>query len=128
MPTYTVGTGKTYPTIHAALIAVPANLSGTGIHTIEVYAGGTNIGDGYYYAGMVDAFQGFSNFSGANNIVIVGMVPNLGERGRGIIVNVTQSSPYGIWLGQYCRVVDISVTGDGIFSAGIYFDVWAPIP
>lgn len=44
MPTYTVGTGKTYSTITAALAAVPSNISGTGVHEIIVDAGIYNIG------------------------------------------------------------------------------------
>lgn len=39
MPTYTVGSGKTYSTIQAALDAIPSNLSGTGINLIEIDAG-----------------------------------------------------------------------------------------
>lgn len=39
MPTYTVGTTKTYATITAALAAIPSDISGTGVNRIVVDAG-----------------------------------------------------------------------------------------
>jgi hypothetical protein len=39
MPTYTVGSGKTYSTITAAFSAIPSNISGTGVHEVVVDAG-----------------------------------------------------------------------------------------
>lgn len=44
MPTYTVGTGKTYSTITAALAAIPSNITGTGAHQVVVDAGTYNEG------------------------------------------------------------------------------------
>lgn len=39
MPTYTVGSGKTYSTIALALAAIPSNISGTGVHEVVIDPG-----------------------------------------------------------------------------------------
>lgn len=39
MPTYTVGSGKTYATLALAVAAIPSNISGTGVHEIIIDAG-----------------------------------------------------------------------------------------
>lgn len=39
MPTYTVGTGKAYSTIEAAISAIPSNIAGTGVHDVVIDSG-----------------------------------------------------------------------------------------
>lgn len=50
--TYTVGTDKTYAAIQAAINAITndisGDLSGQGVQTVEVYAGGSHEGNGYF--------------------------------------------------------------------------------
>ena len=84
--TYTVGTTKTYGTIQAAIDAIPGNLSGQGIQTVEVYAGGaSNI-----YTEMVDAYTGFSAATAANYIHLLSMLATGGKSqdagGTGILI------------------------------------------
>jgi len=123
--TYTVGTGKTYPTISAALGAIPTNLLGTGEHIVEVYAGGiAHPSGGSIYNEVVDAKAPFSNFNPSDRIILRAMVNHEGQRGKGIIVT-NSPAPFSIRIGPFCEVFGFAVTHDpavGFPLYGIYAD------
>ena len=73
--TYTVGDGKTYSTIQAAIDAIPGDLSGQGVQTVEVYS---KAPDNTYFEN-VDIITGFSNADSNNHIHIKAMVSHNGE-------------------------------------------------
>jgi len=81
--TYTVGDGKTYSTIQAAVDAIPGVLTGEGTQTVEVYAKApSNI-----YQEKVDARTGFSGNDTNNYIHTVAMVAHKGIAGNGITID-----------------------------------------
>lgn len=84
--TYTVGDGKTYSTIAAALAAVPTNLSGQGVQRIEVYAKAAG------YAETIDGIGPFTNPSASDYIEFVAMVPHTGKKDTGIVLDVGSGS------------------------------------
>ncbi|TET36709.1 MAG: hypothetical protein E3J72_08100 [Planctomycetota bacterium] len=78
--TYTVGDGKTYSTIQAAVDAIPGDLSGQGVQTVEVYAKApSNI-----YPEMVHASAGFTNAGPLDYIHTTAMIDHTGVAGVGI--------------------------------------------
>lgn len=115
--TYTVGTGKTYSTIQAAVDAVPGNLAGQGLQDIQVFAGGV----ANYYNENVDANTGFSNSSAADYVQIRAMVPHNGKSqaaggtgiraGAGSIVRIVN-------LFDYFRFIGFEVGGGLSYASG----------
>jgi phage gp46-like protein len=63
MPTYLVGSARPYTTIQSAFNAIPANLSGTGIHEVIIDAG-------IYNTGSTDFSLAKSNGSASDHVVI----------------------------------------------------------
>lgn len=106
--TYTVGDGKTYINIQDAIDVIPDNLSGTGIHIVEVYAGGTaNV-----YNECVDAFTGFTNAGPDDRIIIRGMIDHKGQIGQGVIIDNNAPGIYGAGIAvvDFTTVEMISIT------------------
>lgn len=121
--TYTVGDGKTYSTIQAAIDAIPGNLSGQGVQTVEVYAkaGG--------YAETIDAFTGFTNASITNYIDICAMVPHGGMRGQGIVIDASGATEIAIRLNYYSKFSGFCVTAPtNTYSAGDRLILSEPVP
>lgn len=86
---YTVGLGKTYKSINAAIAAVAAglpgnDLTGTGLHRIEVYPEDP----AFPYVGHIDGIWLLINASAADYIEIVSMVNHNGTPGAGIVLDV----------------------------------------
>jgi len=82
---YTVGDGKSYSTIQAAIDAIPGDLSGFGIQQVQVYAKAAG------YTETLDAGTGFTNASALDYIDIVAMVPHHGIEGNGIVIDFSSS-------------------------------------
>lgn len=104
--TYTVGTGKTYSTIQGAIDAISGDLSGEGVQTVEVYAGGT----GNTYNEAVDADDGFTNPSSSDYIELIAKVSHEGQRASGIIIS-DSTVDNKIETGDYTVVDGFCVTG-----------------
>ena len=98
--TYTVGDGKTYSTIQAAIDAIPGDLSSSpGVHTVEVYTKAAG------YAETLDTVTGFTNQSATDYIHIKAMVSHGGQRESGIVVDVGSASVgFQIYMGDYTRL------------------------
>ena len=110
--TYTVGDGKTYSTIQAGIDAIPGNLSGEGIQTVEVYSksGG--------YSEYPDIRTGFSNPSSSNYIHVKSMVPHNGNRGGGVVVDVGRTdAATHVLLSQYVRLSGFCITASSFQSS-----------
>ena len=121
-PTCTVGDGKTYATIQAAVDAIPGALGGTGIHTVEIYAGGVNVGDGYFYDEEVNALTGFSGATNSNYIILQAMLNHNGQRNVGIIVRAPGGATSRCILGaSYIRIIGLGLTfNSNVTEAGAY--------
>jgi len=103
--TYTVGTGKTYSTIQSAVDAVPGDLSGQGLQTVEVYG---KVGPPLNtYTEYVDARTGFTNASAADYILITAMISHGGLETSGIIV--TNAVGVGFSMAAYGQVEGFNI-------------------
>jgi len=109
---YTVGNGKTYSTIQDAVDALPGDLTGSGVHRIEVYAGGVQAGDGYFYDENVSL--GLTITTQNDYVEIIGMVDHKGLRDTGIIIRSTGILFHCLATGlvNYTRIRNIAFTGD----------------
>lgn len=112
MPTYTVGTGKTYSTIQGAVDAIPGDLSAGGVQTVEVYQNGTWDGTVCYYNEMVDTLTGFTNQGASDYIRVVAMEKNNGQRDQGIVIRPTGTSGTLsiVTPGAYTRIEGFGLT------------------
>lgn len=94
---YTVGDGKTYATIPAALAAIPSDLTGQGHQHVQVYEKAAG------YTGFIHA-NIFSNGSAADYVDIEAMVSHEGTRDQGIVLDVgTVAEANHIELGAFMR-------------------------
>jgi len=109
--TYTVGDGKTYATPQAAFAAIVAalsgDISGQGVHTIEVYAKAAGYADG-----AIDLSTGLVGQSATDYVDVVAMEDHGGMRDAGIVLDIgtTLTNQY-ILLGNYTRFHGFCVTG-----------------
>jgi len=133
MPTYTIGTGKTYATIQDGVDAIPDNLSGGGVQTVEVYENASWDSVKCYYDESPDAKSGFSGFSSTDYVRIVAMKPNNGQRDTGIVVRfpVSLVANYGFQQCGYTRVEGFGVTPAAAVTGSKYligFDNYTVAP
>ena len=98
--TYTVGDGKTYATIQAAVNAIPGNLSGQGIQTVEVYAKAPLD----EYSENLNINAGFTNMSATDYIDVVSMIAHGGLATGGIKIVDPGTTAYHIQLCTYTRI------------------------
>ena len=121
--TLQVGDGKPYPSIQAAINAAPANFAGQGIWRIEAYTKALG------YAELLDSVSGKSNFSAADYLDIVAMVPHLGLSTNGISIDVG-ANPYGfkIYLGAWNRFHGFVVTSTNPYSPSSQYIVGGTQP
>ena len=116
MTTFTVGDGKTYSTIQAAIDAIPGDLSGQGVQTVEVYAKAAG------YAETLDVLTGFSNASAADYIHIKSMVSHAGQRGGGIVLDVGSAAVAAhVQLSDYVRLSDFCITSSSYKAGSINY-------
>jgi hypothetical protein len=105
---YTVGDGKTYSTIPAAIDAIPGNLSGQGLQHVMVYPKAAG------YAGVINAYTGFSGGGVSDYIDIEAMVP-------GIILDVSGSQEWSIYTSSpYTKFHGFLITGTMSFAGTTY--------
>lgn len=109
--TYTVGDGKTYSTIQAAIDAVPGDLSGQGVQTVAVYSDG---GDDVYEE-RIDGKAGFSNSSASDYIRLTSMQAHGGKAreagGTGIRINAPGGAYHAaVDLVEWSRIDGFEVT------------------
>lgn len=110
---YTVGPGKTYATPAAAVAAVPANLTGTGVHEVVIDAGIYNMGNSFWLTTrtttasdylLVRAASGSEHKGGINSGVRLDFTGNVGRL---------------IEMPTYTRVSDlIIINNDSFVSSG----------
>jgi hypothetical protein len=104
--TYTVGDGKTYSTIQSAIDAIPGNLSGQGIQTVEVYTKAAG------YTERLNILTGFSNAGASDYIDLGGMVATQGVAGNGILITYSDALSQSLILAiAYTRIHDLEWTG-----------------
>jgi hypothetical protein len=127
--TYTVGDGKTYSTIQAAVDAIPGNLSGQGVQTVEIYHGGVSVGGGTgsRYDESIDILTGFSNTGFADYIRVVGMVSHVGLRDYGIIIKGQAPGSGHLIVFEtvaYTRLENLAITAVSGWAGGATIGVW----
>ena len=117
--TYTVGDGKTYATPQAAFAAIVAalsgDISGQGVHTIEVYAKAAGYADG-----AIDLSTGLVGQSATDYVEMVAMVSHGGDRDAGIVLDVgSVTVDDRINLGDYTRFHGFCLTATSFKNATV---------
>jgi len=114
--TYTVGDGKTYATIQAAVDAIPGNLAGQGEQTVEIYAKAPSNS----YTGA-DVKTGFTNPGATDFIRIQGMISHGGLINVGVRIN-TFINVAGTMYALYCCdyvIIEMLEIGPYTFGANL---------